>query len=220
MNYLVLDLEMCRVPQNYRSKKFHYVTEIIQIGAVLLDEEYQHIGEIRQYVHPQYGVIDHFISKFTGIRPADVRHAPDLEEALVHMLDWMGNREYKVIAWSKNDYSQFRKEMKAKEIKDGKIQKFMNKEHWLDYQEIFGKRFNFSREVGLEEALIYCEIEAEGRFHDGLYDAVNTAKLVKKLELHPEFEIENYEKDMRKAAEPLKYNLGNLFASLGFQYTA
>ena len=37
MNYLVIDLEMCRVKKLLR-KIYKYVSEIIQIGAVLLDE--------------------------------------------------------------------------------------------------------------------------------------------------------------------------------------
>lgn len=217
MNYLVLDLEMCGVQPHYRTDKFHFATEIIQIGGVLLDEEYQCIGEIRQYVHPEHGVIDNFILSLTGISNADVKHAPSLAEAMNHMLNWIGNREYQVIAWSKNDYNQFRKEIKAKEIVDDKIHNFMNKKNWIDYQRSFGERFEFSREVGLEEALLYCEIEAEGRLHDGLCDAINTAKILKKLELHPEFEIENYEKGITEAVEPLNYSLGELFANLGFQ---
>ena len=32
MNYLVIDLEMCRVPKLYRSK-YKYANETIQIGA-------------------------------------------------------------------------------------------------------------------------------------------------------------------------------------------
>ena len=38
MNYLVIDLEMCKVPKNYREKNYKYASEIIQVGAVLLDE--------------------------------------------------------------------------------------------------------------------------------------------------------------------------------------
>lgn len=217
MNYLVLDLEMCGVQFHYRTDKFRFATEIIQIGGVLLDEEYQRISEIRQYVHPEYGVIDNFIHRLTGITNTDVKYAPRLAEAMNHMLDWIGNREYQVITWSKNDYNQFRREIKAKKIGDKKILNFMNKEYWVDYQRVFGQRFEFSREVGLEEALSYCEIEAEGRFHDGLCDAINTAKILKKLELHPEFEIENYEKGIIEEVEPLNYSLGELFANLGFQ---
>ena len=37
MNYLEIDLEMCRVKKLYR-KTYKYASEIIQIGAVLLDE--------------------------------------------------------------------------------------------------------------------------------------------------------------------------------------
>ena len=39
MNYLVIDLEMCNVPRDYRSRSYKYANETIQIGAVLLDEE-------------------------------------------------------------------------------------------------------------------------------------------------------------------------------------
>lgn len=31
MNYVVLDLEMCRVPKQYRNKKYKYANEIIQV---------------------------------------------------------------------------------------------------------------------------------------------------------------------------------------------
>lgn len=43
MNYLVIDLEMCRVNKFYR-KSYKYISEIIQIGAVLLDEEFNRIA--------------------------------------------------------------------------------------------------------------------------------------------------------------------------------
>ena len=38
MNYLVIDLEMCNVPRDYRSRSYKYANEPIQIGAVLLDD--------------------------------------------------------------------------------------------------------------------------------------------------------------------------------------
>ena len=46
MNYLVIDLEMCKVPRDYRSKRYKYANETIQIGAVLLDEEFKRIGTL------------------------------------------------------------------------------------------------------------------------------------------------------------------------------
>ena len=118
MNYLVIDLEMCNVPRDYRSRSYKYANETIQIGAVLLDEEFKRIGTLSQYVHPEHGVIDPFIQNLTGIRNSQVKKAPRIEEALLHMIDWIGDREYKVYAWSGSDRAQLLHEIKAKKICD------------------------------------------------------------------------------------------------------
>lgn len=174
MNYLVIDLEMCNVPRDYRSRSYKYANETIQIGAVLLDEEFKRIGTLSQYVHPEHGVIDPFIQNLTGIRNSQVKKAPRIEEALLHMIDWIGDREYKVYAWSGSDRAQLLHEIKAKKICDERILDFVCEARWIDYQDVFVKRFGIERKIGLEEALGRVEIEPEGRLHDGLDDAVNT----------------------------------------------
>ena len=153
MFYLVIDLEMCKVPRDYRSRSYKYANETIQIGAVLLDEEFKRIGTLSQYVHPEYGVIDHFIEKLTGIRNSQVKKAPKLQEALVHMIDWIGEREYKIYAWSESDRDQILHEMKAKKIDDIRINTFIDESRWIDYQDVFTKRFELERQISLEEAL-------------------------------------------------------------------
>ena len=99
MFHLVIDLEMCKVPRDYRSKSYRYAYEIIQIGAVLLDDSFKRIGTLCQYVHPEHGVIDYFIENLTGIKNSQVKKAPKLEEVLIHMIDWLGERDYKIYAW-------------------------------------------------------------------------------------------------------------------------
>ena len=178
MNYLVIDLEMCKVPKNYRGKNYKYASEIIQVGAVLLDEEYKEIGTLCQYVHPEFGILDYFITNLTGIEKGQIKNAPKLKDALIHMADWLGEREYKVFAWSKSDYWQLDHEIKSKKLNDEKLDELMKPERWVDYQEIFGKKYNFEQAVGLQEALMLCDIEPDGRMHDGLDDAWNTARLI------------------------------------------
>ena len=56
MYYLVIDLEMCRVQKLYK-RDYKYASEIIQIGAVLLDDNYSRIATLSQYVHPGYWII-------------------------------------------------------------------------------------------------------------------------------------------------------------------
>lgn len=213
MNYLVIDLEMCRVPRDYRSKRYKYASETIQIGAVLLDEEFKRIGTLSQFVHPEYGVIDYFIENLTGIKNGQVKHAPRLQEALLHMLNWIGDREYKVYAWSGSDRAQILHEIKAKNIVDEKIASFMEESRWVDYQDIFMKRYEMSRKMSLEEALGRADIDPEGRFHDGLNDAVNTGLLIEKLELNPDYQLVSYEMP-EKLSEHLSSSLGELFAGM------
>lgn len=188
----------------------------IQIGAVLLDEEFKRIGTLSQYVHPEYGVIDHFIEKLTGIRNSQVKKAPKLQEALVHMIDWIGEREYKIYAWSESDRDQILHEMKAKKIDDIRINTFIDESRWIDYQDVFTKRFELERQISLEEALGRVEIEPEGRFHDGLDDAVNTGRLIEKLELNLEYQLVSYEMP-EKETEHLSCTLGELLSGLNLQ---
>ena len=76
---------------------------------------------------------------------------------------------------------------------DERIHAFMKAENWIDYQKVFTKRFELSRQLSLEEALGRAEIEPEGNFHDGLDDSVNVACLIEKLELNLEYQLVNYE---------------------------
>ena len=93
----------------------------------------------------------------------------------------------------------------------------MKDEKWIDYQDIFTKRFELSRQLSLEEALGRTEIEPEGRFHDGLDDAVNTAYLIEKLELNPEYQLVSYELS-DKPSECLCSTLGEIFAGLNLNF--
>ena len=213
MNHLVIDLEMCKVPRYCRSKNYKYALETIQIGAVLLDEDFKQIGTLTQYVHPDYGTIDYFIENLTGISSCNVKNAPRIQEALMHLVDWLGAREYKIYAWSKSDYDQLRHEFRAKGINNSKLAAFMDPDRWIDYQDVFVKRYDFSRAIGLEEALNRAEIEAEGRFHDGLDDAINTGKLIEKLENDPNYQLNGYNVP-QLTSEALGYSLGSLFAGI------
>ena len=76
MNYLVIDLEMCKVPKHYRTPKYKYANEIIQVGAVLLNEDYDRIASINQYVH---GNEQLFASKYKLYLPTDEELRAEIE---------------------------------------------------------------------------------------------------------------------------------------------
>lgn len=210
---IVIDLEMCAVQmrtRNYRRKH-----EIVQIGAVMLNDDYKEISRFSTYVRPDYGKIDHFISSLTGIANRDVKNAPGLKEALFCMLDWIGDGDVKFYAWSDTDYNQVKNELLAKEIEEERFETLTDPENWVNYQRVVDVRFEIGRCLKLSDALMITEVEPEGRLHDGLDDAVNTARLVAKLELHPDYKcmLEKLREEEEKQ-EPLTTSLGSLLKGI------
>ncbi len=212
-NYVVIDVEMCKVQKRYAWKDFHYANEIIQIGAVMMNENYEQIGEFSSYVCPQYGKIDRFIENLTGIRECDVRNAPTLEEVLRSMLLWIGSRDVTFYSWSDVDYFQIRGEILAKGYDETEMIRLLDEANWVDYQKKLKERFDMSRILSLSDALTIAELEPEGRAHDGLMDAYNTARMMAKIEKNPDYEF-TIEKLRGKEPEPLCVSLEGLLQGL------
>lgn len=213
MKYAVVDLEMCKVPKAFRSEKYKYSQETIQIGAVLLDENYEVVSRFNTYVKPQYGQIDSFINRLTGIEKSDVKDAPMMKEALDMFLEWLPSKDVRCVSWSDSDNKQILHEIEAKEIGNGRLDEIL--ESWIDCQKTFDDRMDSDKAFSLEMALIAADIDTEGRAHDGLSDAYNTALLFAKMQKNPEFELHPaYQAAHEGKVEHLGYSLGDLFGGL------
>ena len=213
MKYAVVDLEMCCVPKGYRKFGYKYRQETIQIGAVLLDEDYEVIDEFNTYVKPEYGYIDSFIENLTGISQKDVADAPCFEEALEAFLDWLPADDVRCVSWSYSDSKQIIHETFEKGIEDDRLEiVFAN---WIDCQKTFGEKMDRKKSYSLEEALFISNIAPEGRAHDGLVDAANTAVLFTKLETDPDYRLNEYYETARKEdVDHLSFCMGDLFAGI------
>lgn len=211
---IVIDLEMCRVPQHYKTKTYTKGQETIEIGAAFFDEGWQQIDTFRRFVHPEHGVIDTEIKRLTNIDNKDVKKACNLRDALTELIELIGENEFTIYAWSGTDRKQLLYETLVKEIVDEKIGIFLEESRWIDYQAVYGERFGFDLSQSLELALSQVGIDLEGHMHDGLDDAINTGKLIAKLETDKEFvlpELESYS----ESNEGFGSNLGSIFANLG-----
>ena len=213
MKYAVVDLEMARVPKGYKKFGYKWCQETIQIGAVLLDEDYEIVDEFNTLVKPQYGHIDSFIENMTGISQADVMMAPSFEEALMMFLDWLPYDDVRCVSWSDSDPKQIVHEVIAKGIDDERLEIIFA--NWIDCQKTFGKKMGRENAYKLEEALIASDIVPEGRAHDGLADAYNTALLFAKLDQNPDYELNELYKTAREEdTEHLSFSMGDLFAGI------
>lgn len=183
---IVIDLEMCNVPKLYRNRNYRYATEIIQIGAVMMDENNEIVDKFSSFVKPAYGIVDNFIKSLTGIKGANVKTARPIDAVVREMLTWIGTQDVRFYSWSDNDYYQFRRELRTKGFEADEFSVLMDQNNWVDYQQVFESRFNFGRVLSLKDALFYVELDPNGRMHDGLMDAVNTARLIAEMERNPE----------------------------------
>ena len=219
MKYVVLDLEFCRVPKPLRNEKFRWCYETIQIGAVLLDENYNVTKKFGTFVRPEYGRMDTFIEKLTGITKENVYTAKSFNDAIAAFMRWLPDDEVCCVSWSDSDKYQIMHEMEAKGVEDGRLQELLKT--WIDCQRIFDDKMQAVCQYSLEEALIASDICTEGRAHDGLVDAYNTALLFAKLSIDPDFELnEIYSNARNGKAEPLGVPLGDMFNALKLQLAA
>ena len=214
--HVVIDLEMCRVAKEMR-KEYRAKHEIIQIGAVLLDEGMKVTDRISIFVKPEYGWIDPFIERLTGISQEQVSHAPMLAEAMNAFLKWLPDEEVIAVSWSMTDKSQFEREFEAKGLEFSRMNDLL--ETWEDCQAAFTNRVHAGRSYSLTDAMIATDIEGEGRAHDGLADAYNTALLYAKMANEPELVLNPYYAVAcrERKEETLSFSLGELFKGLDIQ---
>ena len=210
---VVIDVEMCKV----QTKVVGYPckNEIIQIGAVMMDDAYEIIDQFSTYVSPRFGKIDRFIAMLTGISERTIKDAPDIEDALDQMLRWIDDNEAVFYSWSDNDYYQIRKEIQLKCPDSARWEKLLDQANWIDYQKKLGDRLESFKLLKLAEALELVELDTEGRLHDGLADAYNTARMISKLETHKDYRtiLERF-REQEKLQKPLTVSLGSFFQGL------
>ena len=178
-HYAVLDLEMCRVPLDEITTPYEYEDELIQIGAILLNEKYETVDTFMTYVSAEYGSIDPFIENLTGISPDEIKDAPCCEDALNMFVNWLPEDAI-IVCWSDNDEEQIKKELAIKNIHIPALEKYF--ETWTDCQRTFSKRTDADKVYNLTEALNIAGIVFEDGAHDALVDAKNTAKIFAKMQ--------------------------------------
>ena len=187
---------MCRVPRGEKRDAFGSRQELIQIGAVLLDEEYEIIDSFVTFVKPRFGELDDFIVKLTGITESDLVDAPSTEVALESFLNWMPE-DTVMVSWSESDTYQLYHEIDGKGIDSPRLEDLL--EVAIDCQYEFEEKLNSNRTYGLAEALSITGIDCDERVHDALSDARNTALLFKKIMTEPVLKMSKYylaEEDM------------------------
>lgn len=189
MNFIIYDLEF-----NQKSPNDDIVPnlsfEVIQIGALKLDENLNSISTFNSFVKPTlYHEIHPYVESLTNITSEKVNSSRTFPEIYKDFLDFIGDEDYVLCTWGSADIKELIKNIDFHKLKDNLIPC----KH-IDVQKlasIYTKTPKGMR-IGLRTAIDFFQITIEGDFHDAFNDAFYTAEVFKKL----------YTKDI----EPTFYN--------------
>ena len=175
MKQVVVDLEMNPVSREFREVRRKLNEEVIEIGAVRLDENFQQEAEFQCYVKPEYGPIKKHITSLTGITQAMVADKKTYAACFQDFVDWVGEEETKIYSWSMSDIKQLRSECRYK-LTDFDIG-WLNA-RWVDLQQEFDDRLGLHNSLALKHALGAMDHKFEGTQHTALADAINTSAIL------------------------------------------
>ena len=214
MKYIVVDFEMNPVSHIYKEQKAICTNEIIQIGAILLDENYEEQDSFQTYVKPCFSEeLRKSIVNLTGITDEMLQFAPGFSDALKAFFEWCihcGDK-IQIIQWSESDYSQIAGEILQKQYMLTEHEKsLMN--GWYDFQKEYGDVIGAEHKTSLSYAVMLAGEEFEGKRHDALHDARNTARIFRTVRI-PEERENSLGKviEVLKGSTPLVSSLGDMF---------
>ena len=177
MDKIFIDLEMNPIEEKIELAPYRYLSrEIIEIGAIKLDEDDEVASQFSEYIRPTLAEeIAANITELTGITTEMVAEAGVFTEVFARFLDWCGE-DYEIFSWSKSDLRQMQAEHTYKIKERGERDAYLF-DHWKDYQMIYGSLFGFERKMALSVAVDLSGKDFAGKAHGALVDASNTAGL-------------------------------------------
>ncbi len=182
MNYIVLDMEW---NQSYpkssgdaRAKTLK--NEIIEIGAVKLNERLELIASYKRIVRPAFiKKLNAHVKKLTGITKEMLASGTPFPEVVVEFKEWCGS-DMCIITWGYDDVPMLISCLKMYGLNSDWVG------DWYNLQVIFNAQTNSgTNQKSLKSALEYfnCSFDEEHPWHDALNDAYYTALICRNLNL-------------------------------------
>ncbi len=212
MNYVVVDFEMNRIPKRHANVCKGLKNEIIEIGAVRLNENLEITDRFDIYVMPQFNRrITPIVTDITGITMKTLKdaNADIFKDAINKFIEWIGDEPVKFYSWSDTDRLQLFAESELKlENKDKVLNHFRR---WIDLQKIFTRLMKLSHPISLVNALGMTKEFFHGMEHSAADDAENTAYLLMLIKDKERFEKLKTSSVTYNLSTTSTFSLGDVF---------
>ena len=178
MNYVVFDLEWNQSPYGKAYSNPLMPFEIIEIGAVLLNDNFEVTDTFHRLIRPAvYHWIHNSIRDVTHLNYRDLQKGVPFPQAVTEFLDWC-DYEYLFCTWGNQDVMELQRNMKYY----GLLHLMPSPVIYSNVQELFGMQYDGAPTCrSLEYAIDYLNIPSDMDFHRAINDAMFTAKVLSNI---------------------------------------
>ena len=177
MQYIVMDLEWNNV---YSSKRGMFFNEIIEIGAVKLDEDFNEIGRFSQTVNTALGNrLRRKVKELTHITNEEINNGLGFTSVMSDFRHWVGNVPSVIMTWGNTDVYVMLENFKY--FSGADTVPFMH--YYADLQKYCQSILKTGNEMqlGLSNAAALLNIPTEElELHRALQDSLLTAECLRK----------------------------------------
>jgi 3'-5' exoribonuclease 1 len=170
LNYIIFDLEATC----WENTPIGYVQEIIEIGALLVDDYGQEIERFNAFVRPsRHPNLSPYCKQLTGITQIDVNRAKHFPEVVNQFMDWaeIDDDDYILCSWGEFDQKMLAADCRLHGFGEAWLKHYVNLKG--EYRRI--KRL--PKGIGLKKTVEIEGFEFTGDHHRAISDAENLAKV-------------------------------------------
>ncbi len=217
MNYIVFDLEWNQSPEGKKYSNRRLPFEIIEMGAVKLNEKLEIVDSFHRLIRPQvYKWIHESIREVIHVNFRDLEKGVPFQTAAGDFLEWCTD-DRMFFTWGCQDVMELQRNMKFYDLLDllpGPVE-------YYDVQKLYAMFLDGDHQTrSLEYAIRSLELSGDENFHRALSDAHYTARVLEKLDpdqFKPYYSLDVYQNPKSKKEEiTLTYPESMIFISREF----
>jgi inhibitor of KinA sporulation pathway (predicted exonuclease) len=188
MDYIILDIEF-----NGRKFASDLPMEVIEIGAVRMDERLQVKDHFTAFVKPVYfSQLNSFIKKKTGIPQESIDAAEGFPKVNADFTRWLQRSpELMFVTWGGEDFKRIIYDTRMHHIDDS----FWMNVQYFDLLKGYLRYKNVTNDVSVEAAVADLGIPSTGSAHRALDDALMTAEIFRSIYASLDFDRAQHFKD-------------------------
>ncbi len=180
-NYIVFDLEWNQSSEGKINSIEHFPFEIIEIGAVKLDQQFQVVSDFHKLIIPQvYTRLHHKISEVTHMDMQELERDGELfPQVIGQFIQWCGE-DYVFCTWGSMDLTELQRNMDYYDVEIPFAKPLL----YYDLQKMYGLwRGDGKSKPSLDKAVEELELLEERPFHRALDDAYYTGRVMQTMDM-------------------------------------